>query len=96
MSFHLEMTPKKKSSRRSKQEKFQPPVDNHNITGQFDPSVHSLTGMVPISISGFQHPAIDAITLEVTKELGGEFKYNLDLNSGKPLGVGRCSSLIIK
>jgi hypothetical protein len=75
-----------------KQEKFQPPVDNHNITGQYDPSVHSLTGMVPISISGFQHPPVDSITLEVTKELGGEFKYNLDLNSGKPLGIGWYSS----
>lgn len=74
-----------------KQERFQPPVDDHNTTGQFDPSVHSLTGMVPISISGFQHPTVDSITLQATKELGGEFKFNLDMNSGSPLGIGQCS-----
>ncbi|EKM76439.1 hypothetical protein AGABI1DRAFT_78505 [Agaricus bisporus var. burnettii JB137-S8] len=71
-----------------RQERFQPPVDDHNTTGQFDPSVHSLTGMVPISISGFQHPTVDSITLQATKELGGEFKFNLDMNSGSPLGIG--------
>ncbi|KAF5351053.1 hypothetical protein D9756_008210 [Leucocoprinus leucothites] len=69
-------------------EKFQPPVDNHNITGQYDPTVHSSTGMVPTSVSGFQHPSVDPFTLMVTQQLGGEFKYNLDFNSGMPLGIG--------
>ncbi|KXN84474.1 Choline dehydrogenase, mitochondrial [Leucoagaricus sp. SymC.cos] len=68
-------------------ERFQPPVDNHNITGQYDPAVHSLTGMTPTSISGFQHPIVDPFTLGVTQQLGGEFKFNLDMNSGTPLGI---------
>ncbi|KAJ3573402.1 hypothetical protein NP233_g2444 [Leucocoprinus birnbaumii] len=69
-------------------EKFQPPVDDHNISGQYNPDVHSTTGMVPTSVSGFLHPSVDPITLGVTQQLGGEFKYNLDFNSGTPLGVG--------
>ncbi|KAF9443489.1 GMC oxidoreductase [Macrolepiota fuliginosa MF-IS2] len=73
---------------RERHEKFQPPVDNHNITGQFNPAVHSLNGTVPTSVSGFQHPTVDPITLQVAQELGGEFKFNLDFNSGMPLGVG--------
>lgn len=71
------------------QEKFQPPVDSHNITGQFNPEVHSLTGMVPISVSGFQHPSVDRFTLAVAQQLAGSgFKFNMDMNSGMPLGVG--------
>ncbi|KAJ3561519.1 hypothetical protein NP233_g10144 [Leucocoprinus birnbaumii] len=71
-----------------KQEKFEPPADNHDVTGMIDPKVHSTTGAVPVSIPGFPHPGTDEVTLAVTKELGGEFHYNLDWNSGRPLGVG--------
>jgi hypothetical protein len=76
-------------------EKFEPPVDNHNITGQYNPLVHSLTGMTPTSVSGFQHPSVDRITLAVTQQLGGEFKYNLDMNSGMPLGIGSYSDFLL-
>ncbi|KXN84480.1 Choline dehydrogenase, mitochondrial [Leucoagaricus sp. SymC.cos] len=71
-----------------KQEKFEQPSDNHSIAGEFDPAVHSLTGTLPVSIPGFPHPSSDAVTLKVTEQLGGEFKFNLDWNSGHPLGIG--------
>jgi choline dehydrogenase-like flavoprotein len=45
-----------------------------------------------VSIPGFLHPNSDAVTLKATEQLGGEFKYNLDWNSGNPLGVGWCSA----
>lgn len=71
-----------------KQEKFESPADNHSIAGMVDPAVHSGNGAVPVSIPGFLHPSSDAVTLEATKELGDEFRFNLDWNSGHPLGVG--------
>jgi hypothetical protein len=52
-----------------------------------DPAAHSETGAVPVSIPGFPHRNAGAITLEVAEQLGGEFHYNLDWNSGLPLGV---------
>ncbi|KAF5351054.1 hypothetical protein D9756_008218 [Leucocoprinus leucothites] len=71
-----------------KQEKFELPADNHSIAGMINPAVHSATGAVPVSIPGFPHPNVDVVTMGVTEELGGEFRYNLDWNSGHPLGVG--------
>ncbi|KAF9446419.1 GMC oxidoreductase [Macrolepiota fuliginosa MF-IS2] len=79
---------------RERQEKFQLPADNHNITGQYNPTVHSPNGMVPTSISAPQHPTADQITLKVTQELSKEFKFNLDFNSGMPLGLGWLQSTV--
>ncbi|KAF5353361.1 hypothetical protein D9756_007863 [Leucocoprinus leucothites] len=77
-----------------KQEKFEDPVDNHNITDQYDPSVHSTTGRVPVTLSGFLHPQIDSLAIQASEELGGEFQYNVDMNSGTPLGLGWLQSTI--
>ncbi|KAF5350971.1 hypothetical protein D9756_008209 [Leucocoprinus leucothites] len=77
-----------------KHERFQTPVDSHNITGQYNPKVHSSTGMMPTSIIGFRHPSVDVLTLTAIQQLGGEFKYNVDFNSGMPLGVGWTQSTI--
>ena len=73
----------------AQQEKFERPSDNHSIIGKYNPAFHSLTGTVPVSLPGFPHPASDAVTLEASEQLGGEFKFNLDWNSGRPLGIGR-------
>ncbi|KAF8194676.1 aryl-alcohol oxidase [Pholiota molesta] len=63
-----------------------PPADHHNTTGQFDPSVHGFHGINSVSLYGFQEP-IDARVVEATQQLP-EFPFNLDYNSGSPIGVG--------
>ncbi|KAJ4002296.1 aryl-alcohol oxidase-like protein [Lentinula boryana] len=66
-------------------ERFEPPADRHNITGQFDPSVHSFTGINSVTLPGFPTD-IDTMVFNAVHELGGAFHYNEDYNSGNPLG----------
>jgi hypothetical protein len=77
---HLEILP-------TQQERFSPPVDNHNTTGQFDPLLHGYNGMVSVTLPGFSWP-IDSMVVNATRQLPNEFPYNLDFNSGSPLGIG--------
>lgn len=63
------------------------PADNHNTSGQYDPSVHSTDGINSVSLTGFPHP-IDQRIIKTTSELKDEFPFNLDMNSGDHLGVG--------
>ncbi|KAJ7693406.1 alcohol oxidase [Mycena rosella] len=60
--------------------------DHHNITGQFNPAVHGFNGINTVSLAGFPSP-IDDRVIETTTELA-EFPFNLDMNSGSPLGLG--------
>ncbi|KAL0578811.1 hypothetical protein V5O48_003178 [Marasmius crinis-equi] len=69
-------------------ERWQFPTDNHDQTGQFDPVVHGFKGITSVSLNGFPTPAIDARVAQLTQELSDEFPFNLDINSGFPLGVG--------
>ncbi|KAJ7256692.1 pyranose dehydrogenase [Mycena rebaudengoi] len=71
-----------------KNEKFSAPEDHHNIQGQFDPSVHSTKGITSVSLPGLDWPIFYHKVLQTTKELPEEFPFNLDPNSGKPLGLG--------
>ncbi|KAF7322061.1 Alcohol oxidase [Mycena kentingensis (nom. inval.)] len=67
-----------------KNEKFTQPVDHHNITGQINPKVHGFNGINSVSLSGLP----TEIDSKVISSLGGEFPFNLDMNSGNHLGVG--------
>ncbi|KAK1229723.1 hypothetical protein PQX77_007187 [Marasmius sp. AFHP31] len=71
----------------AKNEKFTLPADGHDITGQYDPAVHSLTGMNAVSLPGWPRP-IDDQVIQASHELGNEFSFNLDHNSGNELGLG--------
>lgn len=73
-------------------EKFNFPVDGHNITGQFDPSVHGFDGFIGVSVPNAPR-AIDGRIIQTTQELE-EFPFKLDMNSGEHLGVGWVQSLI--
>ncbi|KAI0321294.1 hypothetical protein OF83DRAFT_1161884 [Amylostereum chailletii] len=64
-----------------------PPADKHNISGQIDPSIHGTEGAVEISVQGFLTPA-DGRVITAAQELKEEFPFNLDMNSGDPLGLG--------
>ncbi|KAG6807503.1 hypothetical protein H0H93_001537, partial [Arthromyces matolae] len=71
----------------SKNEKFTAPVDHHDVTNQVNPKIHSTTGMNSVSVSGFPTP-IDGRIINATSQLKGDFKFNLDMNSGNELGIG--------
>ncbi|KAG7087333.1 hypothetical protein E1B28_013309 [Marasmius oreades] len=68
-------------------EKLTPPADRHNTTGQYDPDIHSLTGINSVSLPGWPRPIDDSV-IQASHELGGEFSFNLDHNSGNELGLG--------
>ncbi|KIK60427.1 hypothetical protein GYMLUDRAFT_43738 [Collybiopsis luxurians FD-317 M1] len=70
----------------AKNERWTAPADHHDTSGQYDPSIHSTTGITSVSLTGFPLP-IDPLGLEASKELGGIFAFNLDYNSGNPLGL---------
>ncbi|KAJ7692133.1 aryl alcohol oxidase [Mycena rosella] len=76
-----------------KNEKWAPPADHHNTAGQFNPLVHSLTGINSVSLPGFSHP-FDSRIIATTQENPRQFPFNLDMNSGRPLGLGWLQSTI--
>ncbi|KAJ6535948.1 pyranose dehydrogenase [Mycena vulgaris] len=77
-----------------KNERWTQPTDHHNTRGQFDPSVHSTQGINSVSLSGVPWPIFSHHIIETTKQLPEEFPFNLDMNSGKPLGLGWQQSTI--
>ncbi|KAF7368944.1 hypothetical protein MVEN_00220600 [Mycena venus] len=76
-----------------KNEKFTLPADGHNISGQFNPAVHSTHGMTEVSLPGFPWP-LGPRVVQATQELPDEFPFNLDMNSGRPLGISWLQSTI--
>ncbi|KAI0770378.1 alcohol oxidase [Fomes fomentarius] len=73
-------------------DKITPPPDNHNTSGQYDPKIH-YTGPVSISLPGYSLPT-DALVINTTHQLADEFPFNLDYNSGNPLGLSWVQSTI--
>ena len=70
-----------------KNERWTPPEDHHNTAGHFDPSVHGFDGVNSVSLAGYP-TSIDGRVLQSARELKGEYDFNLDTNSGSPLGIG--------
>ncbi|KAI5885846.1 alcohol oxidase [Schizophyllum commune H4-8] len=76
-----------------KSEKFNLPVDGHNVTGQYTPEVHGFDGIIGVSVPGAAR-AIDDRVIAVTEELPEQFPYQQDMNSGEHLGIGWTQALI--
>ncbi|KAJ3515002.1 hypothetical protein NLJ89_g2031 [Agrocybe chaxingu] len=76
-----------------KSEKFTPPSDRHDTTGQFDPSVHGFDGLISVSLPGMRTVIDDRFDAAID-QLGGEFTWNVDTNSGSPLGFGWAQTAI--
>ncbi|KAJ7927469.1 aryl-alcohol oxidase precursor [Mycena leptocephala] len=76
-----------------KNEHWVPPTDNHNTTGQFNPAVHSFHGINSVSLEGWPL-AIESQIEQAVQELSDLFPFNLDYNSGFPLGVSWQQSTI--
>ncbi|KAF8218247.1 aryl-alcohol oxidase precursor [Mycena galopus ATCC 62051] len=77
-----------------KNEKWTPPVDHHDTRGEYDPAVHSTTGINSVSLSALNWPIFSQHVIESTKELPDEWPFLLDMNSGTPLGLGWLQSTI--
>ncbi|KAJ7475206.1 aryl-alcohol oxidase [Mycena galericulata] len=69
-----------------KNERFGPPADHHNTSGQFNPAVHGFDGINSVTLPGFPTP-IDSRVIGTAKA-SSEWPFNLDMNSGYQLGVG--------
>ncbi|KAF5366874.1 hypothetical protein D9757_011936 [Collybiopsis confluens] len=71
-----------------KNEKFSlPPSSLHeNVTGRFDPTVHSFTGINSVSLAAFPR-GFDSRIINTTVELREEFPFNEDMNAGFQLGL---------
>ncbi|KAJ7679674.1 aryl-alcohol oxidase precursor [Mycena rosella] len=77
-----------------KSEKWTPPEDQHDTQGQFDPSVHGRDGPISVSLTGFPWSELEGRVIQTTKELPDDFPFNLDMNSGQPLGIVYMQSTI--
>ncbi|KAJ7764949.1 pyranose dehydrogenase [Mycena metata] len=56
--------------------------------GQFNPAIHGTKGPISVSLLGYPWPEFAQHVIQTTKELPDDFPFNLDMNSGKPLGIG--------
>ncbi|KAF4610341.1 hypothetical protein D9613_010632 [Agrocybe pediades] len=70
-----------------KHEGFVPPVDGRNPAGEFDPRFHGFSGPIHTTLQALLNPPIDSRMIAAANQLKGEFSFNLDLNSGTPLGL---------
>ncbi|KAF9002519.1 pyranose dehydrogenase [Cyathus striatus] len=69
-----------------KNERWLPPADHHDTAGQYNPRYHNRFGMTPVSLPGFPQP-IDNKIMQTTKDMHQNFPFNVDMNSGNPIGV---------
>ncbi|KAJ7684156.1 GMC oxidoreductase-domain-containing protein [Mycena polygramma] len=77
-----------------KNEKWTPPADQHNTQGQFNSTLHGRGGPISVSLTGFAWPELERRVINTTKELLDDFPFNVDTNSGQPLGIGWLQSTI--
>ncbi|KAL0571384.1 hypothetical protein V5O48_010572 [Marasmius crinis-equi] len=72
-----------------KNERFTPPSDGHDTTGEFDPAVHGFNGINSVTLMGFRNQ-IDTRVIQASKSMGNDsdYRFVLDMNSGNHLGVG--------
>ncbi|EKM83178.1 hypothetical protein AGABI1DRAFT_118529 [Agaricus bisporus var. burnettii JB137-S8] len=77
----------------TKSEKFEQGSENRPQQGHFDPAFHGFNGNLHVVASYSDHPFNDML-LETTKELEDEFPFTLDMNGGKPIGIGWVHSTI--
>lgn len=75
-----------------KNSRLVPPADGHDTTGQVDPAHHGY-GPLEISVPGYPSE-IDDMVIGTSKAPGAEVPYNLDVNSGHPLGLSYLQSTV--
>ncbi|KAJ7919010.1 aryl-alcohol oxidase [Mycena leptocephala] len=70
-----------------KNEKWTEPADKHDTLNEYNASVHATTGLVAVSLPGYEWPMFPRV-IKTTAEMPDEFGFVLDYNAGVPLGVG--------
>ncbi|KAF7322083.1 GMC oxidoreductase [Mycena kentingensis (nom. inval.)] len=70
-----------------KSEIFTAPADGHDPSRQFTATVHGFDGLNSVSMSGLP-TEIDSKIMDSTTNHEGGFAFNLDTNSGSPIGIG--------
>jgi len=70
------------------------PADHHNTIGQFNPAIHSFTGVNSVSLAGFPLSIDQRVIQAAHRSRDRQFSFNLDYNSGRHLGVGFTQSTI--
>ncbi|KAI0033252.1 aryl-alcohol oxidase-like protein [Vararia minispora EC-137] len=63
-----------------------PPVDGHDTAGEFNPAVHGTSGPIQTTLTGTSFPT-DSLILQTTSVNSTAFPFNIDVNSGDPLGI---------
>ncbi|KAF4610036.1 hypothetical protein D9613_010641 [Agrocybe pediades] len=71
-----------------KHEGFVPPVDGRNPAGEFDSRFHGFLGPIHTTFAALLSPSINTRILAASRQLQADFSFNLDMNSGTPLGTG--------
>ncbi|KAJ6494400.1 alcohol oxidase [Mycena sanguinolenta] len=56
-----------------------------NVPGHYNPAVHGFSGITSVSLNSAS--PIDSMVIAATTQLSG-YPFNLDMNSGSPLGIG--------
>ncbi|PPQ90236.1 hypothetical protein CVT25_012995 [Psilocybe cyanescens] len=77
----------------ARNERFTHSADHHNLSGQYDPNVHSTSGMTAVSLASLSS-SFGPRVIQATSQLSNEFPFRLDMNSGSHLGVGWVQSTI--
>ncbi|KAJ7105429.1 aryl-alcohol oxidase [Mycena crocata] len=77
-----------------KNERFSPPADRNTteLSERFNPAVHGFNGINTVSLPGFPRGS-DTRVIKAASE-SREFPFNIDMNSGDPLGIGWTQSTI--
>jgi hypothetical protein len=68
-------------------EKWTLDSENQDEQGHVNLSVHGRHGKVAVTAPYSLHPFNDMI-LQASTELSSEFPFKLDMNDGKPIGIG--------
>ncbi|KZV75707.1 GMC oxidoreductase [Peniophora sp. CONT] len=70
-----------------KAEGLHAPQDGHDLSGQLNVSAHGTDGPLGITVGGYSLPT-DARVINASKEIGGQFGFNLDMSTGNTIGTG--------
>ncbi|TEB29667.1 pyranose dehydrogenase [Coprinellus micaceus] len=70
-----------------KHENWAKPSSGIDTTGRYDPLAHGKDGPVSVSSPSYPQLTTDARVIEATKQLGPDFKFQLDHNDGYHLGI---------
>ncbi|RXW22268.1 hypothetical protein EST38_g3579 [Candolleomyces aberdarensis] len=75
-------------------EKWVAPLGGRDITGQYDPRVHGVNGNTLVSLPQSAPRDFERRIIQTTRDLRRDFPFNLDPNSGNPLGATWIQSTI--